>query len=103
MSRYPRRVDTTHGPIKAALKRAGFSVWDTAKQGDDGPDLVAGLRGATVLIECKTPTRKDGGYKPSSVTDGQRSFAASWRGGPYIIAAHPEVAVLKAIEAIKGG
>jgi Holliday junction resolvase len=100
MSRYARKVDSTHGAIRAALEAAGFSVWDTHANGGNGPDLVAGLRGATVLVECKSPTRRDGGIKPSSLSDGQRSFATTWRGGPYIVATDPHVAVLKAIEAI---
>jgi Holliday junction resolvase len=99
MSRYARKVDSNHAAIRAALEAAGFSVWDTARQGNFGPDLVAASRGVNVLIECKTPTRKDGGVKPSALSDGQRSFAAAWR-GPYIVATDPHVAVLKAIEAI---
>lgn len=100
MSRFARRTDETHAPIREAFRQAGFSVWDTHNQGGDGPDLVVGLRGATVLVECKTPTRKDGGHRPSALSHGQRTFAALWRGGPYIVATDPAVAVLKAIEVI---
>ena len=100
MSRYARRVDTTHGDIRRAFEKVGASVADTSRMGDDFPDLVVGWRGRTILVECKTPTRKDGGVKPSAVSAGQQVFALTWRGDAVIQATSPEQALLRAVEAI---
>jgi Holliday junction resolvase len=99
MSRYARKVDSNHGAIRAALRKAGFFVLDTHGQGDGAPDLIAVMHGKAVAVECKTPTRKDGGIKPSAVSPQQRAFRDT-SGLPYIVATDPHVAVLKAIEAI---
>lgn len=93
MSRYARRVDTTHAPIRDALLGCGWSVHDTSRLGDDFPDLVVGAAGRTILVECKTPSRKDGGVKASAVSDGQREAQRLWRGDAWVVATSPEQAV----------
>ena len=84
MSRYAHRVDTTHATIRDGMRQLGASVEDTSAVGNDFPDLIVGWMDRTVLVECKTPTRKDGGVKPSATSDGQRNFAANWKGDKVI-------------------
>lgn len=100
MSRYARRVDNTHGPIRDALRKVGATVLDMSRLGDDAPDLAVGWRGRTVFVECKTPTRKDGGVKESKVSDGQREFAKTWRGDAVIFATSPKQAVEQLVVAV---
>jgi hypothetical protein len=77
---YARKVDTTHGPIRDRARELGASVIDSARLGNDAPDLIIGFRGHTILIECKTPSRADGGVKPSLTTEGQRLARGTWCG-----------------------
>lgn len=100
MSRYARRTDTTHAPIRDALRNVGATVLDMSRLGDDAPDLAVGWRGRTVFVECKTPTRKDGGVKDSKVSDGQREFARTWRGDAVIVATNPQQAVEQLVIAV---
>jgi len=102
---HARRVDTTHASIRDALRRVygADNVIDTHCLGDDFPDLVLGVAGQTVLIECKTATRKDGGVKPSKVSPGQRAFAAGWRGGPVVQATSAEQALSLVRAVLLGG
>lgn len=72
------RRDTTHKEVRDGLRALGISVADTADMGDDFPDLVVGVRGQTFLIEVKGPK--------TPVSEGQREFAAAWRGSPVIVA-----------------
>jgi hypothetical protein len=103
MTRYARRIDTTHVPIKQAFLSVGATVMDTSTLGGDAPDLVVGWRGRTVLVECKwkRPTKEGGAH---GETDGQRSRRLAWRGDAWVVVDDPESAVLQVVQAItKGG
>ena len=97
MSRFARKVDTTHAPIGAALRKVGAIVYDTSRLGDDFADYVVLYGGVTVLIECKTPNRKGGGRKALPREEAQLVAQMLWTdaGGKWIIATSPEDAVKK--------
>lgn len=68
-----KKVDTTHGPIRDHLRKAGWSAISTATIGDDFPDLIVARRPRfTALVECKTPGR--------GATVGQVKFRKEWPG-----------------------
>jgi len=95
MSRWARRVDTTHAAIRDAL-RASYGVTavvDSHRMGGGFPDLMVCVRKRVILVEVKTATRKDGGVKPSATSPGQSRFAETWAGGPVVQATSPEQAV----------
>lgn len=92
MSRYARRVDTTHAPIKRALEKIGASVLDTSRLGGDFPDLVLGYGGRTLLLEAKSD-RKVHHKRGDGVSDGQRELAAAWRGDRILTCTDPLEAV----------
>ena len=79
-----KKTDLTHQSIRDELRIAGFSVADTSRLGDDFPDLVAGKHGITLLIEVKTPRGRKTAQE--RLSDGQITFAETWRGGPVIAA-----------------
>lgn len=63
MSRYARQVDTSHAPIRDALRKAGLQVIDASRVGDGFPDLLVhgrhsvcriGLGGRTVYEAWRT-------------------------------------------------
>jgi len=93
------KVDTTHGAIRDALRaRYGeLAVMDTHTLGDDFPDLVLGVSGITVLVECKTPSNKRGGFRLDKAKS-QLLRSAGWRGGPWLFVVSPEQAI-EAVEA----
>lgn len=74
---YARRTDTTQAEIAATLERLGYSVSLTFREGKGFPDIVAGKRKRTHLIECKS------GIK-ALYTDDQVRFNAEWRGAPIV-------------------
>lgn len=80
------KVDTTHGEIRDALRKAGASVYGATAIGGGFPDLVVGHRGFTCLVECKSEQRK--------LRDSQTDFAKSWQ-GVIIVARSGEEAVRK--------
>jgi Holliday junction resolvase len=91
---HAKRVDSTHAAIRDAL-RATYgkdAVLDTHAMGDDFPDLVLGAGGLTLLIECKTPTNKAGGYRADKAA-AQLRRAAAWHGGPWLFVVSPEQAL----------
>lgn len=71
------RVDTTQAAIVAALEAIGASVYVIGLP----VDLMAGFRGRTTLIECKSLTGKRN-PKPKKHTALQIEFMRTWRGGP---------------------
>lgn len=106
MSRWARRKDSSHRPIVNALEAAGATV--QILDGKDIPDLLVGYRGATYLLEEKSPegvetyktknglrTRKQAAGK---LSDGQKEWHAKWRGHPVAVVFTIEDA-LKAIGA----
>ena len=70
------RKDANHDEIKDCLSKLGWSVLDIF-QIPNSADLIVAKNGFTALIECK-----DGAKSPSrrKLTDGERTFAESWRG-----------------------
>ena len=76
--RLANRRDATHAEIQRALKLAGWTVYDTSRQGGDFPDLVIGARGRTILMECKTERRRE--------STGQRDARTAWTGDAWIVA-----------------
>ena len=70
------RVDATQAEIVAALESAGASVYVIGLP----VDLLVGLAGATVLVECKSLVGKRK-PKPARYTDLQTKFMSGWRGG----------------------
>ena len=70
--------DANHGDVVEVLKAFGFSVYDAAHAGRDFPDLVVGLDGMTDLVEIKAGVK-------AKLTDGQKDFAATWRGAPVVV------------------
>jgi hypothetical protein len=71
------KVDANQAEIIAAFRELGCSVHDCSGVGDGFPDLVVGLVGVNLLVECKT----DGG----GLTPDQERFFQEWRGLAYII------------------
>ncbi|MGE0590900.1 MAG: hypothetical protein AB7G23_02970 [Vicinamibacterales bacterium] len=59
-----RRTDTTHAPIRDALRRTGWQVEDTSRIGNGFPDLMAKRAGVGVLVEVKDA---DGTLTPAEV------------------------------------
>jgi Holliday junction resolvase len=67
------RTDANQEEIVRELRARGVSVAVMSKAGDGFPDLVAGHRGRTYLLEVKTgPNEK--------LTPAQIKFQQSWRG-----------------------
>ncbi len=71
------RRDSTHAEIRDELRALGASVRDTGDVGQNFPDLVVGLCGATFLVEAKAAKGK--------LSDGQSEFARTWRGSPVVV------------------
>jgi hypothetical protein len=89
--RYANRRDSTHKAIAEGLLKAGFSVVDTSRVGDDFPDLIIGKYGIDAKIECKTPRdmKTELGRRKTAqdaFSEGQDSFASTWKGTPVIAA-----------------
>lgn len=79
------RRDGSHSPAMIELRQMGFSVADTSQCGDDFPDIAIGKHGLTSLVELKVK-RPGRMTMDKLVSDGQREFAAMWRGSPVIFA-----------------
>lgn len=71
------KVDSNHGEVVAALRKAGWSVISTAPLGCGIPDIFASKDKETWAIEIK-----DGSKIPSKrqLTDDEKAFASSWQG-----------------------
>lgn len=80
------RKDKNHNEITAALKRCGFSVWDTHQMGNDFPDFICARAGVTAVVEVKSSS--------GSLSEGQKRFKNTWNG--LHIVAHSYSDVLKA-------
>ena len=80
------KVDTTHGEIRDALRKASVVVHDSSMVGRGFPDFVCSYRGYTALIECKTDCR--------DLNEPQRKFRDKWE-GTMIVARSGEEAVQK--------
>lgn len=73
------KKDDNHNEITEALKRFGFSVFDTHQLGDDFPDFICARSGITAVVEVKS--------KRGKLTYGQERFRTLWN-GLHIVARH---------------
>ena len=81
--RAPRR-DGAEPAIVAALSALGCSVQPLSGKGV--PDLLVGIRGLNILLECKAPVGPLGGTHGRELTDDQRIWHATWRGSkPWLV------------------
>ena len=71
------KVDLSQAEIVAALRSVGASVWVIGLP----CDLLVGVAGTTVIVECKSLIGKKN-PKPADYTKLQTKFMASWNGGP---------------------
>lgn len=78
------RRDSTHADIRDELRALGASVFDTADMGSSFPDLVVGVAGSTFLVEAKSAK--------GDLSDGQATFAQTWRGSPVVVLRSREAA-----------
>jgi hypothetical protein len=81
VSRYARRVDASQPGMVEELRAHGVSCILTHVVGGDAPAFIAGRRGVTVLVECKTPGRE---RREKARLARQAEARAAWRGGPYV-------------------
>ena len=72
-----RRVDANQREIVEALRQIGASVWITSSLGGGFPDLVAGWKGRTYLLEVKV--------SPVKLTTDEEGFQLAWRGQVAIV------------------
>ncbi len=79
LHRYNAARDGNEPEIKAALKKAGMSVYPL----DKPMDLLVGYGGFTVIAEVKMPRNKRG--DPKTYSDVQLDFIAEWRGGHHLL------------------
>ena len=93
------RTDANQAAIVQALRQAGCTVIDLSAVGGGVPDLLVGVAGQTVLIECK-----DGSKPPSArrLTPDQQAWHAAWRGGPLAVVCDVDSALRVAATA-RGG
>jgi hypothetical protein len=89
MVRMPRRVDSNHGEIVAALRKGGATVQSLAAIGQGCPDLLVGFRGVNYLFEVK-----DGAKSPSRrcLTEDETEWAEKWNGQWNILMSIDDVA-----------
>ena len=86
MSLHRRAVqrDTSEPGIVRALTALGCSVQPLS--GKDVPDLLVGIRGVNVLLECKAAAGARGGTNHRNLTEGQTRWHSTWRGlKPYVV------------------
>ena len=81
MRRRPR-LDSTQRPIVEALQAAGCSVLSLAPLGGGVPDLLVGLAGRMLLLECKTK-----GERHRETRERQAAWATMWQ-GPHPVIVH---------------
>jgi hypothetical protein len=88
-------TDNAQEAIVDALRKVGATVHSTAMVGDGFPDLVVGFRGATYLLEVKTPEapKKRRGSTKRALRQSQVDWMAAWRGGPVAQVETPEQAL----------
>ena len=93
--RAPRR-DGAEPAIVAALNALGCSVQPLSGKGV--PDLLVGIRGLNILLECKAPVGPRGGLNGRDLTDDQRIWHATWRGSkPWVVrSAEDAIAAVRA-------
>ena len=75
------RADTNQSDIVGGLRKGGASVYIL----DDPLDLLVGYEGWTTLVEVKGPKGPKGGVSMRGLTDAQRDFIDTWKGGRILI------------------
>ena len=88
--RYAARVDRNQADIVRALRQAGAEVTPTHTLGHGFPDLVAGFRGVTYLLEVKMPGEH--------LTEDEERWHRRWSGQVSIV--YSEEDALRAIGAM---
>lgn len=92
-----RRPDGNQAEIIAELRKVGASVVDTSAVGIPGfPDLVAGFRGQTFLLEVKNPATR---YGRKGLNANQKAALSVWNGAAPIVVRDGDEA-LRAIGAV---
>ncbi len=76
MARRAAKRDASEPEIVSTLEACGFTVFRL----NEPCDLMAGFRGVTYLVECKTG---DKGYG-ADLNDNQKAFNDFWRGGKMV-------------------
>ncbi|MCW8966413.1 MAG: hypothetical protein OQK82_06985 [Candidatus Pacearchaeota archaeon] len=71
------KKDDNHNEITEALKRFGFSIFDTHQIGGGFPDFICARAGVTAVVEVKS--------KSGKLREDQKLFKNTW-GGMYIVA-----------------
>jgi hypothetical protein len=97
-----RKTDTKQRDVSTAFRGLGCSIVDLHALGKGGvPDLLVGvevgvvshvLAAVNVLVEVKTE-KDDRNDQSGGVSEGQRTFAAEWRGVPVWLISSVEEAV----------
>jgi hypothetical protein len=72
-----KKVDTNQNEIVQALRQVGASVDVTSGMGEGFPDLVAGFRGQSFLLEVK--------YRKGRLTKPQEIWHRNWKGQVAIV------------------
>lgn len=85
MRHYANRKDDSQADIVEALRKAGASVCIM----DHPLDLLVGIPGYTLLVECKMAKKR--GWKDEK-TEKQKKFLQSWK-GQYAIVYTPDEAL----------
>ena len=104
MSRWtkaPRR-DVSEKGIVLALTALGCSVQPLSGKGV--PDLLVGIRGMNILLECKAPSGPKGGTSGRNLTPDQETWFASWHGASPVVCrdARSAVAAVMKLAGIQG-
>ena len=84
MPQYHRcRQDRNHLEIVDGLRALGVGVLDMSELGQGLPDIVAGVKGRTVLIEIKNAANS---YGRQGLTRRQARWAREWKGSSVVVA-----------------
>ena len=83
------------------LATAAFRPSWKRLSGKGVPDLLVGIRGLNILLECKAPVGPRGGLNGRDLTDDQRIWHATWRGSkPWVVrSAEDAIAAVRAASA----
>lgn len=76
------KKDVNHNFLADVFMKAGCTVRDTSRLGDNFPDMIVGICGINVLIEVK---RDDVPPSKSKLTDGQFKFFHEWKGWTAVV------------------
>ena len=84
------KIDRNQPEIVAALRAVGCTVQPLHTVGQGVPDLLVGVAGKTLLLECK-----DHKQPPSArmLTEDQLKWHAAWNGGPLAVVCDVESAL----------